>query len=132
MTEKSTLVRPTPAFQRAARAQAVEPSQKLTPTDRLAIAIKTHETALKVKAHHAKHAQAWISQRYGDLLRKEALTPQLKPSFALDDPKPRIKRQAEMAVAHKLAMRLQRVNDIGKQMLVGVKHERGRDQGRGE
>lgn len=131
MAEKSTPIRPTPAFQRAAREQDVGSTRQVVAHDRLAIAIKTHETALKVKAHHAKHAQGWVSQRYGDLLRKEALTPQLKPSFALDDPKPRIKRQAEVAVAHKLAMRLQRVDDIGRRML-GAQADRGRDRGRGE
>lgn len=131
MTEKSKLVRPTPAFQRAVKEQDGRPARKLTADDRLVIAKKTLDTALHVQAHHAKHAQAWISQRYGDLLRKEALTPQLKPSFALDDPKLRIKRQAEMEVAHKLAKRLQRVEDIGRRML-GGQIARGRDRGRGE
>ena len=131
MTERSTLMRPTPAFERVAREQDSRPTRTLTVDDRLAVAKKTLRTALHVKAHHAKNAQAWISQRYGDLLRKDALTPQLKPSFALDDPKPRIKRQAEMEVAHKLAKRLQRVEDIGRRML-GGHVARGRDRGRGE
>lgn len=135
----STPIKPAPgslrtAFQRATLGgnidfRALPTGAKPTVDDRLKIAVKTHTTALHVKAHHAKHEQLWVSRRYAELLQKQGAHPELRPNFAQDDPKARIKRQAQMEVAHKLATRLHRVEQAGKRML-GVDVTRDRDLGR--
>ncbi len=125
---------PPQSLTRAMRGAAAEPSTpKLErpdkPVDRLDIVGRAFQVSVAVKRHHDKHAQLWVSQRYADLLRNEGSAPAMRPSWAMDDPKARLKRKAELEVAHKLANRLDRVERTARRMLG---RSVDRDRGLGE
>jgi hypothetical protein len=108
----------TRAMREAARERPSAPiSRAVTGTERLQTVNRAFQVSVAVKKHHNKNAQLWVSQRYATLLKKEGSQPALRPSWAMDDPRARLKRQAELGVAHKLAKRLERVEQASKRML---------------
>ena len=75
------------------------------------------EAETRLKAHVEKHRPQWTTQRFGDLLAKEAPTPRLTLAGVADDPKARIAAKASALVDAKQAHRLGQIERARTTML---------------